>query len=150
MTNWRLILLLVVLAAVLAGCQNKAENEGSWLGATKTDDPAQHPGSAGGTAVVPSASAGTTVLVMLEDRHIAVRESAIPPGPAVFTITNGGSELHNLYIEGPGVKTTADGPIEEKGSRSVTADLQAGTYTLYCPILDHRANGETATLTVRQ
>lgn len=147
MRPWMAVL---AMAMLLVACGNEPEADGTWLGTTNTDNPAQHPGSVGGTAVVPNTSGGTTVLVMLEDRHIAVRESAIPPGPAVFTITNGGDQLHNLYIEGPGVKKAAGGPIEENGSRSVTVDLQPGTYTLYCPILDHRENGELATFTVRR
>ena len=32
---------------------------------------------------------------------------------------------------------------------SVTADLKAGTYTFYCPVGNHRAEGMEGTLTVK-
>lgn len=145
----RTTILLAIAIMAVAACRSENDKDGSWLG-TSTQDEATHPGSPGGTAVVPDVSAGTTVMVLLEDRRIAVRESAIPPGPAVFTVTNGGSELHNLYLEGPGVQKAAGGPIAENGTQTVSAVLQAGTYTLYCPILDHRERGEQTTFTVRR
>lgn len=145
----RVQILMLAAAMTVVACQNDKEKKGTWLTGTTTDSPAKHPASPGGTAVVPDVTGGTTVLVMLEDRRIAVRETAIPPGPAVFTVTNGGDELHNLFIEGPGVNKAAGDPIAENGSRSVAVTLQPGTYTLYCPILDHREKGELATFTVR-
>lgn len=144
-----MIFLAIAIIAVAAG-RSENDKDGSWLGGTATQNDAKHPGSPGGTAVVPDVSAGTTVVVLLEDRRIAVRETAIPPGPAVFTVTNGGDQLHNLYIEGPGVKKAAGDPIAENGTRTVSEVLQPGTYTLHCPILDHREKGELTTFTVRR
>lgn len=146
----RIRILLFAGLVALAACQGRKEESAPAEDTTSTLSGAIHPGSPGGTAVVPDVTAGTTILVMLEDRHIAVRKTAIPPGPAVFTVTNGGSELHNLSIEGPGVSTAAGDPIAANGSRSVAVTLQPGTYTLYCPILDHREKGEQATITVRR
>ena len=140
---------VLAVAVLIVACGNDGEKDSTWLGETATATPAQHPASIGGTAVVPTASGGTTVLVMIEDGRIAIREAALPTGPAVFTITNGGDKLHDLHIEGPGVKKAAGGPIEEHGSRAVTVELQPGTYTAHCPILDHREKGELATFTVR-
>ena len=108
-----------------------------------------HPASPGGTALVPSATGGTTVVVVIEDGSIAVQGQNIPPGPAVFTITNGSAtNPHNLFVEGPSLSRAAGDMIPEKTSRSVDFPLQRGTYTLYCPVLDHRTRGEQATLTV--
>lgn len=118
--------------------------------ADTTAGDATHPASPGGTAIVPSVSSGTTVVVMLEDGRIAVREQTIPPGPAVFTVTNGGEQLHNLHIEGPGASVAAGDPIDARASRDVTVNLQAGTYTLYCPVLDHREKGEQTTITIQR
>lgn len=145
----RKTILLAIAITAIAACRSENDKEGSWLG-TSTQDEAKHPGSPGGTAVVPDVSAGTTVMVLLEDRRIAVRETGIPPGPVVFTVTNGGDQLHNLHIEGPGVQKAAGDPIAENGTRTVSAVVQPGTYTLYCPILDHRQNGEQTTFTVRR
>ena len=148
------VLLLLCLALVVA-C--KDEKKETWLGeatpnptATETtgtgDDPT-HPASPGGTAVVPDATGGTTVNVLLNDGRIAPPTETVPPGPAVITVTNGGKETHNLHIEGPGVSVAGD-PLPAGSSRPIDVNFQAGTYTLYCPILDHRDKGEQVTLTI--
>jgi hypothetical protein len=149
------VLLFLLCLVLVAGCKKK--NEKPWLGeatpnptATETtgtgDDPT-HPASPGGTAVVPDATGGTTVVVLLEDGHLAVQTQAIPPGPAVLTVTNGGKETHNLTVEGPGVAVTGD-PLPAGNTRPIDANFQVGTYTLYCPILDHRTKGEQTTVTI--
>jgi plastocyanin len=155
--------LIAVLLFALAACRGEtdAEKKTTWLGTPNPTDSstttagdtgatasATHPGSPGGAAIVPDVDAGTTVLVMLNDNSIAVREQAIPPGPAVLTVENRGTEPHNLFIEGPGVSRAADSPIAEKGSATVDVTFTAGTYVLYCPLADHRQNGEQVQVTV--
>lgn len=149
--------LLILAVVLLAACGGRTEETTlTSTSATSATDAtadttiadATHPASPGGTAVVPSVGSGTTVVVMVEDGRVAVRGEAIPPGPAVFTVTNGGEQLHNLHIEGPGVSAAAGDPIPAKSSRDVNVTLQAGTYTLYCPVLDHRTKGEETTLTI--
>jgi uncharacterized cupredoxin-like copper-binding protein len=148
-----------VLAAILLmsfaafGCRQ--EGAATDTAAVDTDtaaaimtDTATHPGSPGGTALVPEVVAGTTVLVVLEDNSIAVREQAIPPGPAVLTIENRGSELHNLFVEGEGIGRAADNPVPENGSGTLDVTFRPGTYTLYCPIGEHRSRGEQVTITI--
>ena len=57
---------------------------------------------------------------------------------------------HNLAIEGSGVMLPAPGPNLMDGQSGAInfAALQPGTYTLYCPVGMHRANGMQTTLTV--
>lgn len=155
----RFALLSPFLAAVLvlAACGGDRE-EATTLTSTQpspetatadtTMADATHPASPGGTALVPSVASGTTIVAIIEDGRIAIQQQAIPPGPAVFTVTNGGGQLHNLHIEGEGVSTAAGDPIPVQGSRDVNVTLKAGTYTLYCPILDHRDKGEQTTIMV--
>jgi uncharacterized cupredoxin-like copper-binding protein len=109
---------------------------------------ATHPGSPGGTALVPEVTAGTTVLVVLEDNSIAIRGEAIPPGPAILTVENGGSTGHNLYIEGNGMNRAAGDMIEPGKTATIDVVFQPGTYTLYCPVLKHRENGEQTQVTI--
>lgn len=148
------VLLLLCLALVIA-C--KDEKKETWLGeatpnptateTTGTGDNPTHPASPGGTAVVPDVTGGATVTVMLEDGRITPPAEAVAPGPAVVTVTNGGKETHNLHIEGPGVSIAGD-PLPSGNSRPIDVNFQAGTYTLYCPILKHRENGEQVTVTI--
>jgi uncharacterized cupredoxin-like copper-binding protein len=147
--------LLTLLLTVACRKETPEEKNTPWLGTT-TDTSgtapdtasATHPGSPGGTAIVPDVTAGTTVLVMLNDNSIAVREQAIPPGPAVLTVENRGSDVHNLFIEGPGVSVAAGDAIDEGKSATTEVTFQPGTYTLYCPLGDHRTNGEQVQITI--
>lgn len=147
--------LLTSLLAVACREETPEEKKTTWLG-TSTDTSgtapdtatATHPASPGGTAVVPEVAAGTTVLVMLNDNSIAVREQSIPAGPAVLTIENRGTDVHNLFVEGPGLNAAAGDAIPEGRSANMDITFQAGTYTLYCPVGDHRTNGEQVQVTI--
>lgn len=157
MKNRSLYVLLLLCAVLVLASACKDKNEKPWLAesspqptateTTGTGDNPTHPASPGGTAVVPDVTGGTTVMVMLEDGRIAVPTQPVPPGPAVVTATNSGKETHNLHIEGPGVAVAGD-PLPSGSSRPIDVNFQAGTYTLYCPILDHRKKGEEVTLTI--
>lgn len=153
-----IVITLVSLSLILfAACREETpqEKKETWLG-TSTDttgtanatDTATHPGSPGGTALVPDVSAGTTVLVVLEDNSIGVQGQTIPPGPAVLTVTNRGSDVHNLFIEGQDLSRAAGDSIPEGGSSTVDVVFKTGTYTLYCPVGDHRRNGEEVKITI--
>ncbi len=111
---------------------------------------ATNPASPGGTALVPTTNAGTTVLVSLNDGSIVVTNpDSIPAGPAVFTVTNAGSQVHNLFIEGPGVSQAAGDNMPPGKVQNVNVTLQPGKYLLYCPILDHKAKGEAVDLIIK-
>ena len=149
---FRPAVLTMFLALSLIACGGDEKESGFLENAQQTaTDTATHPGSPGGAAVIPSTESGVTVLVTLNDNSIAVADAdRIPPGPAVFTITNGGSGAHSLFIEGPGVSKAPDSTTIAKGATSsMSATLQPGSYTLYCPVQNHRDNGESVTLVVR-
>lgn len=150
----RVLAAILLLSFAAFGCRQEGTATDT-AAAVDTDtaaavmtDTGTHPASPGGTALVPDVAAGTTVLVMLEDNSIAVREQAIPPGPAVLTIENRGSETHNLFVEGEGISRAADTPIAENGSGTLDVTFRPGTYTLYCPIGEHRTRGESVTVTI--
>lgn len=69
------------------------------------------------------------------------------PGTYTFDATNDGGVDHAFEIEGGGVEeeTETVGPGE---STSLTVDLEAGTYEMYCPIGNHRDLGMTGEVTV--
>lgn len=155
------VLLLTSLVLTLACREETAqEKKETWLGTPNPTDTAAgttagdtasatHPGSPGGTAVVPDVAAGTTVLVLIQEGSIAVQQQSIPPGPAVLTIENRGKELHNVFIEGAGISRAAGDPIAEGGSATVDVQFKPGTYTLYCPVADHRTKGEQIQVTIQ-
>jgi plastocyanin len=54
---------------------------------------------------------------------------------------------HAVSIEGEGVAESGD-TVEAGADSTVTADLQPGTYSYYCPVGQHRQAGMEGTLTV--
>jgi uncharacterized cupredoxin-like copper-binding protein len=134
-----IVLPLMILAAACGG----EDKEGAWL------DPAASQTATMPEAVTPpDVEAGATVLVTVNDGHIAVPESTIPIGPVVMTVANAGTQLHGLHVEGPGVNAAMENPADANGSGTLSVTFQKGEYTFYCPILDHREKGETLTVTV--
>ena len=143
-----ILILLAVSLVLLAACRDE-EPEATVTGTTETAS-ATHPASPGGTAVVPSVDAGTTLVVVLEDGSIGMQEQSIPPGSAVLTVENRGTEVHNLFIEGTEISRAAGDPIPAGDSRNFEVLFRPGRYQLYCPILDHRERGEYKEITVAQ
>ena len=160
MTHRSLSLPLILSASLLVAACGGDKKESTWLGtppptetsATTVDtaatDTATHPASPGGTAVVPDVGAGTTVIVMLGENTLGVPPESIPKGPAVITAQNGGSEVHNLFVEGPGVSRSAANVLEPGSTATLEVVFQPGTYTFYCPLADHRSKGEEARITI--
>lgn len=143
----QLLLASLLVLAIACGNRESATDTAATLDTAATDS-ATHPASPGGEALVPDVVSGTTVLVMLSDGSIAVREQSIPPGPAVLTVENRGTGVHNLFVEGEGISRAAGDNIAAGASASVDVNFKAGTYTMYCPVLDHREKGESVTVTV--
>jgi uncharacterized cupredoxin-like copper-binding protein len=139
---------LLVLSIACGNNETATDTAATTAGDTAATETATHPASPGGEALVPDVVAGTTVLVMLSDGSIAVREQAIPPGPAILTVENRGTGIHNLFVEGEGISRAAGDNIAAGGTATVDVQFKAGSYTLYCPILDHRDKGEQVSITV--
>lgn len=121
----------VVLTALLAfGC---VDEEGP-----KVSDPLTTETVAMSTAqATPEVESGFAATAALEDNLVAI-SPGIPPGPVVFTVSNTGSMQHSLAIEGQGVERQMASPLDPGGTGTLEIALQAGTYTAYCPVLDHR------------
>ena len=103
-----------------------------------------------GPALVPETKVGSTVLVTLNDNLITIENpDDIPPGPAILTVKNIGTQVHNLFIEGPGVNKAAGDSFPPGKVADVDVTFAPGTYTLYCPILDHRQKGEELKLVIK-
>lgn len=148
----RNVVLALLLAVVLPGCGEKKSEEKGFLenAQASATDSATHPASPGGAAVVPTTSGGSTVLVALEDGRIVIQDAdKIPPGPAVLTISNTGKETHNLFIEGEGLNKAAGDNIAPGTDAAMDVTFKPGNYTMYCPVLDHRAKGESILLVIR-
>lgn len=121
-----LLLALVVGATALAGCAREDDEN-----ATEATPP---PGDA-------------FVEVLLDEYRIRMPSTA-PAGTISFEISNTGDNGHSFAISGPGVDRELDDDLRPTETAVMTLELVAGTYTVWCPIGDHRDRGMEAELTV--
>lgn len=93
-------------------------------------------------------AAGTAAVeVRLHGRTIEM-PTTLPPGETTFTITNTGEHEHNFEIEGNGVERELESNLAPGETGELTVELEPGTYTVYCPVGDHREEGMVTTLRV--
>ena len=67
-------------------------------------------------------------------------------GTVTIDYDNPSQTPHAVEIEGNGVEEKSE--TVTGGKASVSADLEAGEYTFYCPVGNHRGGGMEGTLTV--
>jgi plastocyanin len=106
------------------------------------------------------AGAAVAAYAQAQTFSITERNFAIEGAPASvragqqlrFNVTNPGpAGSHNLAIDGMGVNIMGEEPNVQPGTSGVltlTAPTTPGTYNLYCPVGQHRANGMDVRLTV--
>jgi uncharacterized cupredoxin-like copper-binding protein len=156
----RLSTLAVLLALVLAGlglaaCEGVEEREpeevGVEQGAAAVDQAATAEPAGGGEyfdAEPETPATGDAIVeVRLHGRTIEMPGS-LPPGETTFTVSNSGDTEHNFEIEGNGVERELEANLAPGESGELTVTLEPGTYTVYCPVGNHREEGMVTTLRV--
>lgn len=91
-----------------------------------------------------SSTAAVAVDVSLTEFEIAPDPLTIPAGTAALNVSNEGTVIHNLSVDGTAT------PMLEAGDAAPldVGSLEPGTYTLRCDVSGHEAAGMKATLTV--
>jgi plastocyanin len=136
----RTITALFVAAAFLGGCGGDDEDEPAatpTATAEETQAPAEDGGGGGEAVEVASPEDGGL--------SFEPAELTAPAGEVTFTYDNPSQVPHAFDIEG--VDGAATDTITESDA-SVTVQLDAGEYTFYCPVGNHRQAGMEGTLTV--
>ncbi len=83
---------------------------------------------------------------------VALDEFTISPAPleisseSAVSVTNDGTTVHDLAVEGQDLKTPELNPGEQADLD--LSGLQPGAYTIYCQIPGHRESGMESALTV--
>jgi plastocyanin len=133
--------LAAALVLVLAGCGgDDDENGGTAATSTPTEEATPEEESGGG---------GETIsLAAPEDGSLVFEPSELSAaaGEVTIELDNPASVPHAVAIEGNGVEETSDTVTGD--SATLTANLEAGEYTFYCPVTGHREAGMEGTLTV--
>ncbi|MBD0292979.1 MAG: hypothetical protein ICV70_05345 [Jiangellaceae bacterium] len=89
------------------------------------------------------------VTARLTEFSIELSQQTFAPGAYEFVAEEEGEFPHALSIEGPGVDSASTEVIQPGGeSQRLTVTLESGTYTLWCPVGNHRAQGMETTITV--
>jgi uncharacterized cupredoxin-like copper-binding protein len=172
-------LAVIALGALLvASCKSSYPTTGSTsssgtgtYGTSGTTPPASSGTTASGGygtsgTMTSSGTYGTTtpaqqqVQVTLNEYRIDMPET-LPTGHVVFHVTNYGSIQHSFGIRSASTSSTygtagqnydksLTANLDPGQSATLEADLQAGSYTAYCPVGDHvSAHGMTKVITVR-
>ncbi|MEA2461534.1 MAG: hypothetical protein QOH90_1711, partial [Actinomycetota bacterium] len=103
-------------------------------------------GPAGPAAGIAAASAPQTVNVELGDLYIKPGMIHASAGSVTFKVTNKGATEHNFSVEGLG----ATPMIPPGSSKSLTVQLETGTYKVICQVPGHAGAGMTAQLMVAE
>lgn len=103
------------------------------------------PGDDGGG----NGSDGPVVTVTLREHEIELSGDAMA-GEIVFELSNDGEQVHGFAVEGNEIDETLTSDIRPGSTERVTIELEPGTYTVWCPIGDHRDRGMEATLEVTE
>ncbi|NIR30812.1 MAG: hypothetical protein GWN84_16150 [Gammaproteobacteria bacterium] len=92
---------------------------------------------------------GDGLKVLLSEWSIGFASANVDDGELTVNVSNDGSAQHNLVIESAAGRRYVQTPLLNPGeSRTLSVELPAGTYNLYCSVPGHRPAGMEATLTV--
>jgi hypothetical protein len=75
---------------------------------------------------------------------------SLTAGYQSFNVVNAGKELHSFEIEGNGIEARLPADLPRGDAATFEVNLKPGTYTVYCPVKDHRQKGMTTKITVHQ
>jgi len=98
------------------------------------------------TVTAPSGGGPATVTIDAYDVYFSPNSVKAPAGKLTIDYKELGSQQHTLVIDGVKNFKLAVGPSAK--SDSGTVDLAPGSYTFYCTIPGHRAQGMQGTITV--
>jgi uncharacterized cupredoxin-like copper-binding protein len=91
---------------------------------------------------------GETVDISETEFKIDPADPTVKAGSVTFAVSNDGSQVHNLEIEGNGVEEETE-DLDGGQSAELTVDLEPGTYEMYCSIDGHRDLGMEGSITVQ-
>lgn len=117
------------------------------------DDSAADSAAAAAATPSPVATNDTAMIhIPLTEWSVVVSQGIVSPGSFKFHAMNQGANTHAFEIEGNGQEWKSE-PIPPGGTATLTPTLTAGTYTVYCPIVDslgnHREKGMSTTFSVQ-
>ena len=136
---------VLALGLVAAGCGDDDDDEGG-DGAATTEQPAPADTGAADTEAAPAGGGEALTLSSPEDGSLSYDKTELtaPAGEVTIDYENPSSTPHNVTIEG----TDAATETIMEAQTSISTELEAGEYTFFCSVGQHRQAGMEGTLTV--
>jgi plastocyanin len=135
--TWILALLLAAGVLLAAGCGD--DDDGGGGGGAASTPEATEDSSGGGEGLTLTADPGGAI-------SWEPGELSAPAGSVTIKLVNESDTPHAVEVEGNGVEEESE--TVTGGETELTVDLEAGEYTYYCPVGQHRQQGMEGTLTV--
>ena len=152
-----LLLSAAVLALGVAACGGSSGSSSSGGGATSASGATSSAAAGTGTSAATSSAAaaggasGNLAIAANPSGQLAYDKKTLSAkaGKVTITMTNMSPVGHNITIQqGTSGSVLGATPTFNGGTKSVTVNLTAGTYTFFCSVPGHRAAGMVGTLTV--
>ena len=145
--------ILAMLAAIatalfLAACGGDDDTSTSAATPTTTAAESTAESTTESESTAASGGGGETVDLSETEYKITPADPSVKAGTVTFDISNDGSTLHNIEIEGNGVEEASD-DLEAGATGQLTVDLKPGTYEMYCSIDGHKDLGMEGEITVQ-
>ncbi|HEX2075055.1 MAG TPA: plastocyanin/azurin family copper-binding protein [Geodermatophilus sp.] len=140
-------LVLALALGLLSACGGSDdEAAGDTPAATQTPDAT----TSESTSAAPTAEAGESETVTATEGEMFIRlsEDSYSAGSYTFQVVNEGRMPHDLKVERDGAVVAGTEVIQPGGTATLTVDLEAGEYILFCSVGQHRANGMEVPITV--
>jgi plastocyanin len=152
-------LVAAVLAAGLGGCGSSGTSSSSSSSTTEssaapsTSATSSSASTAASSSAATPAPAGAAQIVKLEANPggaLSYNTTALTakPGRVTIEFTNMAPLSHNVTVESSGGSKLGETPTFSGGTKALTLNLTAGTYTFFCSVPGHRQAGMQGTLTV--
>ena len=145
----KLPVLIGVAAAMsfgLAACGNDS-NDTSTAASTETSSTTES--TTESTTASGGGGGGEKVDISETEFKLDPANANVKAGTVTFNVSNDGTQVHNLNVEGNGIEEQATEDLQAGSSGQLTVDLQPGTYEMYCSIDGHRDLGMEGQITVK-
>jgi uncharacterized cupredoxin-like copper-binding protein len=142
-----LIAVAVAIPFGLAACGS--DDSSSSTTAASTDTTSSTEASTTESTTASGGGGGETVDIGETEYKLDPSDATAKAGTVTFAVTNDGTQVHNLEVEGNGIEEQGTEDLQSGSNGEVTLDLKPGTYEMYCSIDGHRDLGMEGQITVQ-
>lgn len=143
----RLAVIAASAALVFAACGGDEEEPAPAATEAATEAPTEAPTEAATEAPAAAASTLTIEADPGGENAFTETEATAEAGQVEIDFKNPAQVPHAVVIEGVDGATTET--VQGADAPPITVELEAGEYTFFCPVGNHRADGMEGKLTVR-